>query len=362
MLYRSNFFNPLQITFLTTNTCTAACGHCSVYSSPDRRGSLHSSQMINTIDEFSALSSLKLVIFAGGEPTLLGKQLLDTIAYADSLGLMTRMVTNAHWATSISTARKKMIEFREAGLRELNISCDDYHVPYIPLDRVKFAWHASRDLGFDAVVIASASGPGSVLVPDKIREVLGDDVPDFFDDDGSSSDALPVSNGSVRMISNSHVSRMGRGESIPLKFMRFPTSQTELDMGCPWIDKSPAISPENHLLACCGMEAMGKLHLDYGSLAEHSVRHLLEEAQKDVVVAAIKFLGPYKLMKFLQEAERDANFLDRYTGVCETCAHIFSRPSVVKLLEKHLGALQILVTEAQRRAYEVMRKSRMESL
>lgn len=352
MLYAGKFIEALQVTFLTTNTCTAACDHCSVYSSPERKGSLSAAQMIKTIDEFNELSKLRLVIFAGGEPTLLGRHLLETIAYADSLGIMTRMVTNAHWATSPTTAKKKLLELREAGLRELNISCDDYHTPFIPITRVKHAWHASKDLGFDSVVIASASGPESVLKPARIREILEDDVVDYFDDDGGAADSFPISNGSIRMISNSKLSRMGRGEHIPLKFLRFPPNQAHLDMGCPWLDKSPAISPENHLLSCCGMEAMGKLHLDYGSLKEKTVGEALARAENDVVVAAVKYLGPYKLMKFLQSAEPTADFLDRYTGVCEICASIFSRPAIAGLLSKHAGALQILVAGAQKKAAE----------
>jgi hypothetical protein len=349
MLRSSNFIKPFQLTFLTTNTCTAACSHCSVNSSPSRKGSLTSAQMIKTIDQFIASGPLQVIIFAGGEPTLLGNALLETIAYADSIGLITRMVTNAHWATSPESAHIKLNQLREAGLRELNISCDDYHTPFIPVNRIRFAWNCSKGMGFDAVVIASASGPDSILTPARIREILEEDVPLFYDEDGAGPNHFPRGE-EIRIISNSQVSRLGRGvDNVPTTSLKFPKSQSILDVGCRWIGGSPAISPNNHLLSCCGMEANGRKHLDYGNLEMNDVPSLLADAQRDVVVAAISTLGPFKIMKFLKSVEPSAKFWPLYSGVCEMCAHIFARPDVVALLDKHLEALELLVAMAERK-------------
>lgn len=349
MLHKTDFISPRQLTFLTTNTCTAKCDHCSVHSSPERKGSLSSAQMISTIDQLHAAGNIRLVIFAGGEPTLLGKNLLDTIAHADSLGLMTRMVTNAHWATSPAEARRKLIELREAGLREVNISCDDYHTPYIPLQRVYDAWHQSRDLGFDSVVIASASGPQSEVTPEAIRILLGEQVPDFFDQDGVNTGTLPFSGKEVRLISNANISRLGRGRSIPLAHLKVPKSQRELDMPCPWIAASPAVSPKNHLLSCCGMEASQKKHLDYGSLETESVSKLLNGAGKDTMVAALHVLGPYRIMQILKRLEPNLSFLSCHTGICEVCEDIFGQAEAVEALQRHHETIEILVSINQRR-------------
>lgn len=338
---------PAQVTFLTTNTCTAKCDHCSVYSSPKRRGSLTSTQMIQAIDDLNWRNELKLVIFAGGEPTLLGTHLLDTIAYADSLGIATRMVTNAHWATSHAVAVARVVELREAGLREINLSCDDYHTPFIPLKRIKIAWDATKGVGFGAVVIASASGPNSRLSPLAIRKLLGEDVPFIYDDDGCGVEGFPVDDGSVRIISNANVSRIGRGsELIPADDVKFPPRQALLDRPCAWIARSPAVSPTNHLLSCCGMEASQKRHLDYGALETRPARELLDAAANDVIVQALAVLGPYRLMQMLKQLEPDVLFWSKYGSVCEVCAHMFERKEVVALLEKHLDTIALLVETA----------------
>lgn len=357
MLHETGFLVPTQVTFLTTNTCTAACDHCSVHSSPTRKGKLTATQMIATIDQLIEVGEMRLIVFAGGEPTLLGKDLLDTIAYADSRGLMTRMVTNAHWATSNRSARAKLLELREAGLRELNISCDDYHTPFIPLQRIAWAWHASKDLGFDSVVIASASGPASELTPDRIRELLGEEIPDFYDSEGVGTSQLPIKDGSVRIISNANIARLGRGKTIPIHHLKVPKQQRELDVRCPWIGGSPAVSPENHLLSCCGMEANRKPHLDYGNLGGKHVRSLLADAEKDTMVAALHELGPFRIMKMLQRFEPTASFWTHYTGICELCEDIFGRPDIVQLLHKHRASFEIVIAAVQQRRQHHLQKS-----
>lgn len=336
---------PSQITFLTTNTCTAECGHCSVNSGKKRRGALTAADMIKTIDQTRAIAPLKLVIFAGGEPTLLGNELLNTLAYADSIGILTRMVTNAHWATSEANAVAKLIELREAGLHELNISCDDYHTPFIPTDRIRHAWQASKGLGFSAVVIASAGGADAVLTPERIKQVIGDNPSLVYEDlDGNlPAQPSPSPDGAIRLLSNANLSRLGRGvQNVPVSSLRFPKNQRDLDQPCMWIRKSPAISPENRLLSCCGMEAARKRHLDYGDLRTEDVGTIFKRAEQDIVVQMLAKVGPYRLMKLLKTLEPDVLFWDEYSGVCEVCAHIFERDSVAQLLRKHESVLHML--------------------
>src|SRR5437870_9122058 len=135
---------PTKLTILTTNTCTAKCAHCTVSSSPDRRGRLNFEKIKIAIDGFHEINPLQVVVFAGGEPTLLKEELLDAIAYCDSLGISTRMVTNASRAITEYAATRMIEKLRNAGLAELNISADDYHLPFIAFENVKRAWFASK--------------------------------------------------------------------------------------------------------------------------------------------------------------------------------------------------------------------------
>lgn len=341
----SALIHPQQVTIMTTNTCTAKCGHCSVYSSPDRRGSLTESQIISAIDKLHAKYGIGLVIFAGGEPTLLGEKLLNSIAYADSLGLNTRLVTNCHWAITSAAAKIKLRQLREAGLRELNISWDDYHEPYIPVERVINAWRGSKDMQFDAVVIASASGPESKWTPAKICEALGEDVAQIYDEEGYRTDFSNGQKGrTVYLLSNSKISLIGRAEQeVAGNVLQQPEDQDTLDIACPWITGSPALSPNNRLLSCCGMEANYRPHLDFGEVKNENYSELIDAASDDVLVNAVATLGPYRMMRYLQSVEPNIAFREKYSTMCEICAHLFSRDEVIRVMESRVGEFAAMV-------------------
>lgn len=260
---------PVQLTVLTTSRCTARCGHCSVRSGPERRDRLSTEQITSVIADLHRSTPLRLIIFAGGEPTLLAEDLLDSIAFAEDLGIRTRLITNASWAGKDSQARMRLRSLREAGLRELNISADDYHLPYIPFERVKTAWNASKGLGFEAVLIANCSGTGSIVTPEFIMQSIGERLPLIFEDDGYVAPLpSPATDGTVYAISNARIQLLGRAhEEVRSSDVVYPVSDGVLEGGCPWALRSPALSPQGHLVACCGMEAEGNEVLDLGDTA-----------------------------------------------------------------------------------------------
>lgn len=213
---------PAEMTVLTTSKCDAKCAHCLMRSGPDRDDALRLREMVSAIKEAHEARPLRTVVFAGGEPTLLGDELLEAIAAVRRLGISTRLVTNAGWATSPDAARAVVGGLREAGLDELNFSADDFHLPFIPLPRVVAAWHAAKGAGFGAVVIALCSGPGSKVTPRTMMAALGEEVPLIYDDQGTMNDLpRPAADGTVYLISNNDVYRIGRGLGLREKYLRF---------------------------------------------------------------------------------------------------------------------------------------------
>jgi len=339
------FLIPSQLTILTTSKCTARCGHCSMNSAPERHDRLSFEQMRTAIDELHRINHLKVVVFAGGEPVLLGEELLDAIAYADSLGIITRIVTNAYWASSPKRAREKLIELREAGLQELNFSADDYHLPFIPFKRVEYAWRASKGLGFRAVVIANCYGPTSRVTPNFIMEQLCEDLGMRFDDGGISQPLPPPApDGTIYAMSNSYLQNLGRATNyIQPQDLIYPLNQADLDTPCPWAIRSAALSPKNHLVACCGIEAEHNEVLDFGDGNQSSIAELAYLADEDVIANAIALLGPMKLKHFIQKRAPEIYFRERYATVCEICEHIVNRPECVKVLRDYAGELAMNV-------------------
>src|SRR5262249_51298888 len=161
---------PHTITVLTTDKCTAECRHCCMNSSPSREHTLTYAQIESGLRQLFDRHDIRVVVFAGGEPTLLGDDLLKAISFCRLNGVVSRIVTNAYWAHSLEAAREKCRALREAGLCEFNVSMDDYHEPYIAFERVKFAYQAALELDFSAVVIANCQGPDSVLTPEYLEQ------------------------------------------------------------------------------------------------------------------------------------------------------------------------------------------------
>lgn len=336
-----SLLQPRQLTVLTTSQCTASCDHCSMNSSPHRRERLTFERIRETIDTLHANGPLSVVIFAGGEPTLLGEVLLDGIAHADSLGLTTRLVTNASWAINTDKARAKILELRQAGLAELNISADDYHLPYIPFANVERAWRAAKGRGFRSVVIANCYGPNSLVTPEYVMERLGERLETRFDDDGKPQAIPPASgDGTAYLMSNAYLQMLGRSHGrIDPGDVIFPERPDALRGGCPWAVKSAALSPRGHLVACCGVEAEGNAVLDFGDVGKAGAQVLVEKAEADTIVNAIALLGPKFLQDIVRQLRPDIPFKPRYATVCEICEDIVTRREVVDVLRNHSAAL-----------------------
>jgi hypothetical protein len=338
---------PHQMTVMTTSKCDAKCAHCLVRSGPERDDTLTAKQIIDTVSRAHERGPLSVVVFAGGEPTLLGDELLDAIAHVSWLGIGTRLVSNAGWATTVADARAMITTLREAGLDELNISADDFHLPFIKLDNVVNAWRASKGAGLQSMVIALSSGPGSKVTPERMMAALGERVQLVFDDDGDRMPLPePAADGTRYIISNSNVYRIGRGRGLKEAYVRWPSSPDKLDRACPWAVRSAALSPRNHLVACCGIEAEGNEVLDFGSLDEAGVPELVSRANADPLVLAISTLGPQYLMRRAVEADPSLTFRDRYAAICEVCEDVTTNPQAVAALRRNSGQLWADMTAA----------------
>lgn len=309
-------------------------------SSPHRREKLSYPKIRKVIDDLLAKSAtLKLIIFAGGEPTLLKQDLLDSIAYCSARGLKTRLVTNASWAITRSTAERMIQSFREAGLDEINFSADDYHLPYIPLNNIAHAWKASKGKGFDSVVIANCYGADSTLTAEAIQAQLGEALPVFWDDEGYHAPIASASpDGTRYLLSNARLQRLGRGNSIPDSALIFP-EQGRLNLPCQWAVTSAALSAEGHLVACCGTEAHGNEFLDFGNAVQENTGALVDRANDSLAVRAISQAGPMFLMNFVSLLTEERLFADRYSSVCEICEAVVHNDRARELLRQHLHEL-----------------------
>lgn len=327
-----------QFTILTTNRCTAFCDHCSMHSSPQRRGKVALSTITQTVDQLMLDENhLEVVVFAGGEPTLLRNDLFDAIAYCHEKGLKTRIVTNASWATTMQKAEAMINTLRECRLSEVNYSLDDYHARDINYENVFNAWRASKNKGFDSVVIANCYGHNSTITSDFIQRHLGETIPVYWDENGTPQQSMSRSaDGTRYLISNARLQRLGRGIAVAEQDIIYPRKQSILNLKCPWAVNSAALSAGSHLLACCGINAHGNEFLDFGDVRNANAAALLHQGAQRLVIQAIRKFGPWFLMKFVSDIATKPLFKPRYASVCEICEDVVNIAESRQILRDYL--------------------------
>jgi hypothetical protein len=309
-------------------------------------------QMRGRIDEIAIRDGYQQVIFTGGECTRLGEDLLDAVSYAHVNGLATRVVTNAEWATNDVETDATIRSLRECGLNEINYSYDDFHRVWIPESNIVRAWEASRNRGFDTVLIALASGKRSRVTPSWLMDLLGEDLPLAYDPATGARLPLPEpdSDGTRYLISNGSLLRLGRGRGLRAGYVSFPThKETAMLQSCPPGNRDPVITPRNHVAACCGVNPAGNAVLDFGG-----TRSGPDELQS-TILQAIHYLGPGHLLRMAREGGAARRSRLEYASICEICDDVTGDAETVAYLRTHIDqiaeevAAAVAITEAAAR-------------
>ena len=341
-------FEPNTVTILPTNNCTAKCRHCSMNSGPDRNDTLSWEQLDMMMTQLFDQLDIGVIVFSGGESTLLGDDLLKAIDKCRQHGVLSRLVTNAFWADSPEAALAKLTELREAGLDELNISTDDYHLPFISLQKVRYAYEAAIQLDFHAVAICNAYGPDGWLTPDLLNGEFGgnEDMKRRFGADGHSLYHERKEEETLLLLSNGQTQKLGRGigklteEEVDQHDKEFLYDMADKVGGCPWAIRSAAISSKGHFVSCCGFEVEDNEILDYGDLNEKPLSELLERADNDLITNMIAIMGPPKIKQFLEQMCPDEVDFPResYRSYCEVCEDLVGIRKNREAMYKYQGA------------------------
>jgi hypothetical protein len=316
---------------------------------PQRNDRLAFETIKNVLDSVLEHTELAVVVFAGGEPMGSRKTLYRAIRYCEDQGIATRMVSNAYWAKDAVRTVEVLRELRSAGLREVNISADDYHLPYVPFQNVANVWKSARGLGFKSVVIANGNGPESLINPGYLVEMLGDTPVRTWVDYRGQMVEFDLEPGTYYAISQTPVQRLERaGEELAATTFVPAAKQENLRGRCPHVIRDAALSPRGHLLSCCGFELDGNPILDLGDAKATDAWQLIEQANHDGVLTAIGYLGPY-FLKGVIEQIAPGTIGDRCHGsVCELCRTIVTNPAAIAALQQAKDVLLPALAEARK--------------
>ena len=151
-----DYLNPKMVTIIITRKCTISCPMCFFGCSPNREEVIPKELALKAIEEINQLH-VKTLGITGGEPFLEFDLMKDLVEKADSYGMTPIVVTNAHWATSEEVALSKLNDLRKLGLSWIQISLDEQHQRFIPLERVSNVIKAAKKLNFENIKVIGTS-------------------------------------------------------------------------------------------------------------------------------------------------------------------------------------------------------------
>ncbi len=124
--------NPINsVELVYTEKCNLFCDHCIADASPEKERKIDYKKVLPLIKDFPRYGIKRLGI-TGGEPFLFLDELVELCSVASKKGVNFRVVTNGFWASSEKETERIMAEFYSAGLREMDVSTDDFHSKFIP--------------------------------------------------------------------------------------------------------------------------------------------------------------------------------------------------------------------------------------
>lgn len=269
---------PRTLAVMLTNKCNFFCDHCSVCAGPDVNDVLSDELIQKAIDQAYFIPSIKIVAFTGGEVTLYPEKLKRAIAYAHSRGFITRIVTNAWWASTKEKANAYCQELADCGLDEINISYDDFHAEYLERfggeQNVIYAIQASQKAKL-SLLIGIVLSPQNNINGNYIQRHIEQKI-EYFE---------------------GKVAPFGRArEKLPEEY--FSTDDKVED--CDEAGASLVILPTGEVAFCCGHSLFSKAKKLFvmGNLYTNiTLLYLFDIMQRNVLIWFIYLNGPTKLLK-----------------------------------------------------------------
>jgi hypothetical protein len=250
---------------------------------------------------------MRVVVFTGGECFLLGTELDKLIEDASKRGLSTRCVTNGYWAGSEKSAAQRVARIKRSGLREINFSTGSYHAKYVPIENIIFGATACARTGITTLINV---------------ETFQDS--DFdFDALCNNSDLVElVGQRRLRIQRSVWIENNGRSKICHLpENSRF---RDEKISGCSTALNVLAVTPDQELIACCGLhlERIPELHI--GSVANCTIQTAIDATPDDLLKQWIHVEGPERILKFVKKIDPTYELPVHCVHPCETCLHLYS--------------------------------------
>ncbi len=306
-----------NIALMQTFKCTIACQHCIMEAGPHRNEEMDYEDSIEWLDQARRYRNgyIQGLALTGGEP-FYNLDLLQRVSnYGRESGFTVSAVTNASWATSKDRALSVLKSL--PSVRLLCISADQFHQKFIPFDYIRNAANAAdqcKMIYSFAVCTPNFHDPQYVKIMDDLAEITGGE----------------------RKVRISLTFPVGRAEVRSKSFDYEIT--TEPPAGACQMACSPVIFPDGKVMGCIG--PVLKLDTDHplvlGNLRENSLAEILDRAESNTFLHAIRIWGPHKILSLLKERYSDLSLPAEFIANCncDVCYRLFKDEKILELLDQ----------------------------
>ncbi len=305
-----------NIGLFMTYRCQVACPHCIVEAGPNRKEEilLHDAiEWVRQIAEYRR-GYIKLLSLTGGEPFYNIQHLKKISDFGESQGLIVSAVTNAFWASTPENAIGMLKEL--FAIKWLAISTDVHHLESIPLERVKNAVLAAKECGISYSIHVCTEN----LEDKEYLKLL---------------QKLEVFAGKNTIIT-AITFPVGRALK-KISMLEYQTSE-EIPVAACSSAGSPIIFPDGSVIACIGpvIDLPFSHPLRLGNLRKNSLDEILDNAEMNPILHAIRIWGPKKLISIIKDAGLNQYLPERYIkdSECNACYSLMSNNKIVEFLAK----------------------------
>jgi MoaA/NifB/PqqE/SkfB family radical SAM enzyme len=304
-----------NIGLMLTYKCTVSCAHCIVKAGPHRKEEVLLEDAFYWLDQIKDYNkgNVQGIAFTGGEPFYNFDNLLKICNYANNLGFIVSVVTNAFWAKTKDDAVNMLNQL--ASLHMISISTDIPHLKFIDFENIINAVWAAKITGKVyniSVTTEDEQDPEYKKIVNKLLEITERD-------NIRTAITLPL----------------GRGEKK--KNDAYKMMENSCNSACT-MASFPIIFPNGNVIGCIGppitLPEFNPLYL--GNLYHQSLQEILSNAQNNYTLHAIRVFGPIFLVQILKENNLDHLLPVNYIAdsICDTCFKLFSKQETCEVISK----------------------------
>jgi len=310
------------LSVMPTYQCNAQCKHCGTFSSPRDNTWLSENLMLDAIRQ-AAENNYGIVVFTGGEATLAPRQLFRGIVLASSLGLKTRLVTNAGWADSPTGTQWMMDNLLCAGLNEINFSTGDQHARFVPLTNIFRAIRAAAERHLDAIVVMIETLENSAITLQTVRS-----HPDFV------SIEREFCNAAIKIFESPWMPMSPLRKNTYPEGMAINITNLDAQIGCNSCLGTTTLQADGRIGACCGLGMRIIPELQLGHIGDTTIREADQRGQNDFLKRWIRLEGPVRILHWASKIDPAIEWENRYAHRCQACLRLYKDERVRTIIRE----------------------------